>query len=244
MSMLRDEIGMSATKAILKPDPKDSVSGIYCIENTRDGKKYIGKSKNVYKRIHQHKYDILNDRYRNENEYFRRAVKKYGIDSFVYYVLEEVDIHKLSSREIYWMEKCQSLERSKGYNLRKDSSSGMEVSKSTSDKISRRLKKEWEIGIRSGHSVKMKESWKNCDDGRREAQSKCMSQNKTNYSYNITKADGSVLKNILYKELDSLGLKNCTVTFHRKGCNKIKFKGFFIERIEIEKDEIILGTKK
>ena len=235
MSMSQEEIGTIATKSILKPDPIDNISGIYCIENTKDGKKYIGKSKNIYKRIHQHRYDILNDRYRNENEYFRRAVKKHGIDSFIYYVLEEVGIDNLSSREIYWMERCQSLDRRKGYNLRKDSSSGMEVSEYTSEKISKRLKKEWETGVRRNHSLKMKESWNNCEDSRREEQSKRMSKTKTKYKYIITKPDGSVLTDIMYKDLIILGLKNCIATFHRKGCNKIEFKGMIIERLELTK---------
>jgi predicted GIY-YIG superfamily endonuclease len=38
---------------------KDKKLGIYVIENIVNNKKYVGKSKNVYKRIHQHVSDIL-----------------------------------------------------------------------------------------------------------------------------------------------------------------------------------------
>ena len=53
-------------------------SGIYCIENVENGAQYIGKSKNLEKRMWQTHYDC---------EYVERAIKKYG-DAIIRYVVQ------------------------------------------------------------------------------------------------------------------------------------------------------------
>lgn len=175
---------MNSLKSILKPDILDSVCGIYCIINTKNNKKYIGKSKNIYKIMYQHRYDILNDRYRNENHYFRSSVKKYGIDCFKYYVLEECTISEASEKELYWIDILNTTNRDFGFNLRRDSSTGMIVSNETSIKISERLKKEWANGVRDGHSEKIKKRWAE-DPERLKRQSELFTKYKTKYRYNI-----------------------------------------------------------
>lgn len=86
---------------------KDSKPGIYVIKNLINNKIYVGKSKNIYKRIHQHIYDIKKeDRNHNENPHLLNAVKKYGIDNFDYYVIEYVSYCEniediLSERELF-----------------------------------------------------------------------------------------------------------------------------------------------
>ena len=86
------------------------------------------------------------------------------------------------------MIELNSLDPDKGYNLRFDSQGKCFCSKETSDKISKRLKSEWKSGIRSEHSSKMKEYWKD-NSNRKDQQSKLMSKNKTKYTYTIYKND-------------------------------------------------------
>ena len=153
--------------------------GIYVIKNLINGKIYVGKSKNCYKRLHQHLSDInIDSRNYNENPHLLNAFKKYGSDNFDYYIVEKFNEENeeileklLAERELYWMKELDSLNKEKGYNLRYDSDGKCFCSQETSEKISNRLKKEWESGIRDGHSDKMKDYWENNEE-RKEQQRK------------------------------------------------------------------------
>lgn len=90
------------------------------------------------------------------------------------------------------MKELDSLNREKGYNLRYDSEGKCFCSSETSEKISNRLKKEWESGIRDGHSEKMKDYWNNNEE-RKEQQRKIMSKNKTKYLYTIYNPEGELI---------------------------------------------------
>lgn len=111
--------------------------GIYCIESTINGKKYIGKSINIYSRIKQH-ITNLNTRSKNENTHFKNAWHKYGRDSFIYYVLEYCDKDEklLKERELYWIDYYKTIDRKYGYNLRRDSSTGLIITEETRKKLS------------------------------------------------------------------------------------------------------------
>lgn len=86
---------------------KDNKPGIYVIENIVNNKKYVGKSKNVYKRIHQHVSDILIlERNYNENPHLLNSVNHHGLDNFKYYIIEEFIQDEnleenLKTRELY-----------------------------------------------------------------------------------------------------------------------------------------------
>lgn len=122
----------------MKVDRQDlNKCGIYCIINTRDGKVYIGKSKNIYNRILQHK-QCLQHKSKHENCHLTNAWYKYGDESFVYCVLEYLDVNEdlLRERELYWMQKFNSTDRRCGYNLRMDSSTNMIVHEETRKRLS------------------------------------------------------------------------------------------------------------
>lgn len=108
-----------------------TLTGVYSITNKIDGKRYIGKSINIHSRFWYHRNSLLKDvRGKDTNRYLFNAVKKHGIDSFSFDVLESFDTisdAELADREIYWMDFYNSCSREYGYNLRRDSSTKTEV---------------------------------------------------------------------------------------------------------------------
>ena len=203
--------------------------GIYIITNKINNKIYIGKSKNIERRWKQYAYDFKTRKIKHINEHMLNSMTKYGYDNFDFKIQEECEIENLSERELFWMNHYESFNSSKGYNLRVDTESGMLTHDSTRDKISARLREEWKNGIRSGHGLKLKESWDNRD---RKQQSELMSKTLTKYRYKVTSDDGSVVE-VLYKGLFELNLHSAIGSFKRCKCDIVRCKGFTIERVGI-----------
>lgn len=89
--------------------------GIYCIENTINGKKYIGLSRNIEQRWNEHRSKLR--RGKHINICLQRAWDKYGEDAFMFYILELCDSDMLSEREEYYIAKEHTLSHEFGYNL-------------------------------------------------------------------------------------------------------------------------------
>jgi len=94
--------------------------GIYCIRNIINGKRYIGKSKNIAKRFWAHKnsfkhYEKDPGKYkRRVNRHLANAVVLYGINNFIFEILQEFDVideDVLADTEIYWMEFYNTTDR-------------------------------------------------------------------------------------------------------------------------------------
>lgn len=79
-------------------------SGIYIIRNVVNGNCYIGQAKSIGDRWYTHK-SHLNCGY-HHSRHLQSAWKKYGPDSFVFEVLEYVELNKdlLFEREQYWFD--------------------------------------------------------------------------------------------------------------------------------------------
>lgn len=89
--------------------------GIYCIENLINHKKYVGLSKNILRRWADHRNKSINSvREDDLNKPLYMAIKKYGLENFSFYILEECEENFLKKREIYWIEKLNSYYE--GYN--------------------------------------------------------------------------------------------------------------------------------
>jgi len=116
--------------------------GIYKIVNKINNKIYVGKAKDIYLRIQSHIY-ALNKKSKDENRHLINAWYKYGGNNFEYVVIEELDLNEdlLREREDFWIVELKATDRNLGYNLRRDSSTGLIISEET-----RKLKSENSIG--------------------------------------------------------------------------------------------------
>ncbi|MNC06426.1 Phage regulatory protein Rha [compost metagenome] len=93
----------------------DGVSGIYCICNVIDGRKYIGSSKDIKKRLSRHVNDLENNTHHNSR--LQEAWNTYGQNCFRFSVLEECEPEELEVREYDWIAVENATDEEYGYNI-------------------------------------------------------------------------------------------------------------------------------
>ena len=93
------------------------VSGIYCIENMVNGKRYIGSSKSVRKRIIEHLGKLKAGTHKNKH--LQSSYNKYGAENWIAYLIESCAIEDLASIESEWLETLHPFDEG-GYNLAHD----------------------------------------------------------------------------------------------------------------------------
>ena len=98
-------------------DTVKNVRGIYKVTNKINGKVYIGQSVDIGRRWRQHMTA-------EDDNYFHKAIQKYGVENFEWEVIEQCKKSELDERESYWIEYYDSF--NKGYNCTKggDGNSG------------------------------------------------------------------------------------------------------------------------
>ena len=110
--------------------------GIYKIQNLVNGKVYIGQSNNIKRRWTAHRNSPFNPNQPNYDSPLYRAIRKYGLDSFSFEVIEECSIAELNNRENYWIKFYQSNNKQTGYNLTfAESKSGGHLTALTKEKL-------------------------------------------------------------------------------------------------------------
>lgn len=109
----------------------ETKSGIYCIENIINGKKYIGSSIDVYKRKNRHFSELRNNKHKNSK--LQNSYNKHGFESFVFYILEFItNKDELIIREQYYID---TKKPQYNINLIANSSLGVKRSDETKEKI-------------------------------------------------------------------------------------------------------------
>jgi len=114
---------------------KNIISGIYCIENVLDGKKYIGYAKDIFRRWEKHRNELkLNN---HDNGYLQNTYNKYSKDIFKYWIIQECSNENLPLMEIYWISYYNSYrDDGGGYNLTRGGDGLLDPSQSTRKKLS------------------------------------------------------------------------------------------------------------
>ena len=85
--------------------------GIYKITNKINGKFYIGQSADIERRFREHKTQ------KHNRILVDKAIQKYGVNNFIFEIIEECPLEELNEKESYWIEETKAIE--KGYNLSK-----------------------------------------------------------------------------------------------------------------------------
>ena len=93
---------------ILKGFNENMSCGIYCIENLINGKKYIGQGIDVEYRM---------NKYHKGCYALNNAIKLYGKENFIKYVIKYCEKEELNSLEKYYILKFHSHISDNGYNI-------------------------------------------------------------------------------------------------------------------------------
>ena len=81
--------------------------GIYKIVNKLSGKTYIGQSNDIERRLKEHKY--------KKDIPVEIAIQKYGVENFLFEVVEECSIEELDEKEKYYIQLYNTY-KGNGYN--------------------------------------------------------------------------------------------------------------------------------
>lgn len=88
--------------------------GIYKITNTLNNKCYIGQSVDIENRWKQHMLASRSLTEGGDNYSIHKAIRKYGIENFIFEIIELTSIEELNNKEKYWIDYYDSYNN--GYN--------------------------------------------------------------------------------------------------------------------------------
>lgn len=89
-------------------------SGVYCLLNLVNKKRYVGSSEDLKRRTRQHVECLRSGRH--ENSHLQRAWRKYGGENFKIVYLQRCSVDKCLEKEQWWMDHYRSTDSRYGYN--------------------------------------------------------------------------------------------------------------------------------
>lgn len=142
------------------------ITGIYCIENTVNHKKYIGQSVNIKERWRVHRKELYANKH--DNDYLQKAWNKYGKESFSFYIVEECTPEMLDEKEIYYIDFYNTLDENYGYNLKTGGQcNGVTVSDVIKSKISQAIKNSYTDELKEKRRQDSLSYWANPENKKR-----------------------------------------------------------------------------
>lgn len=95
---------------------REKICGIYKIQNSINGKVYIGSSKDIYRRWSDHKSSLKRNAHHSYK--LQRAWNKYGADNFTFDIIQIVeDVCNLKNLEQTCLDSYKSYDFNYGYNV-------------------------------------------------------------------------------------------------------------------------------
>lgn len=192
------------------------VCGIYKVTNKVNGKFYIGQSVDIKRRWSEHR--ILN---RDETLSLKRALRKYGVENFIFSVIEECLDYMLNEREEHYIKNLKpAYNRCKGGTGAK----GHYVSDDLKEKLSVKGKQQWInlseegkktrvlnlTGPRKGHpvSAETRQKLRSANIGKKQSKETIEKRNKTIIENGLQKTNEGHKKRVycvdLKKEFESV----------------------------------------
>ena len=128
------------TVPCMNEKPYNNISGVYCIRNTKNDKRYIGMSKSIFKRWEIHVNACINQRTKT---HLLAEMNKDTLKDFEFSILEVTD--DIEKREQYWINYYDSINH--GYNRNDGGYAPIDYSK-----YKRRVTEEQVIEIRTRYA--------------------------------------------------------------------------------------------
>ena len=176
--------------------------GIYYIEHTPTGRKYIGKSVNIERRLYDHQRFLTAPRRSPDcNRHLWAAVQKYGWSAFSTGILQTFDVvdeDLIALAELEWIDTLRTCDRAFGFNLRRDSRTKMiphpETLAALSDGQKRRYSDpdfgDYEKGLTGDRS---RDAWGRMSSEKKRSIGEAISERMRQYDYLQCDMEGNVI---------------------------------------------------